>query len=80
MRVRAAEFLALIGADEPQDVIVSALRQTDSGIEAGLMLNSLTVLRDGNPGYDFNITPDLFKSAVRRNDTVQRRLEYLSVP
>ena len=77
VRVRAAEFLALIGAADPQEVILDALTNSTSGIEAGLMLNSLTLLRDGKPGYDFRLTADLLRPAIRRNDTVARRLEYL---
>ena len=78
VRVRAAEFLGLIGAQEPQDVIIDALKNSKSGIEAGLMLNSVTLLQDGKPGYDFDISADLFSAAVMKNDTVKRRLEYLT--
>ena len=78
VRVRAAEFLGLIGAADPEPVMLDALRNSSSGIEAGLMLNSLTLLRDGQPGYDFKVTPDLFSSSFRKNDTVARRLEYLA--
>lgn len=80
VRVRAAEFLGLIGAADPAPVMLDACRKSTSGIEAGLMLNSLTLLRDGTPGYDFHVTADLFSPAVRKNDTVQRRLEYLIAP
>lgn len=78
VRVRAAEFLALIGVADPAPVITQALKETASGIEAGLILNSVTLLRDGKPGYDFQVSPDLFSAGVRKNDTVARRLEYLA--
>ena len=78
VRVRAAEFLALIGEGDPQPVIIDALKQTSDGIEAGLILNTLTLLRDGNPGYDFDIRKDMLQPGVLKNDTVQRRLEYLA--
>ena len=78
MRVRAAEFLGLIGAADPRPVLLDALQESQSGIEAGLMLNSLTLLRDGRPGYDFHVTAEMFQPAVRKNDTVRRRLEYLA--
>ncbi|MEQ9407483.1 MAG: sulfatase [Fuerstiella sp.] len=78
VRTRAAEFLGLIGAADPQPVLLDVLQTTSSGIEAGLILNTVTLLRDGMPGYDFRITPELFQPGVRRNDTVQRRLEYLA--
>ena len=78
VRVRAAEFLGLIGAQNPQANVTDALKNSTSGIEAGLMLNSVTLLRDGKPGYDFTIKPDLLSPEVRKNDTVKRRLEYLT--
>lgn len=80
VRIRAAEFLGLVGAEEPQATFTKALRESDSGIEAGLILNSLTLLHDMKPGYDFAITPQLLKPTVLKNDTVQRRLEYLMRP
>ena len=57
--------------------LIKALKETNSGIEAGLILNSLTLLQDGKPGYKFEITKDLFQNEVLKNDTVKRRLEYL---
>ena len=41
VRIKAAEFLGLIGAADPQDVFLDALRRSQSGIEAGLILNLL---------------------------------------
>ena len=78
VRVRAAEFLGLTRAGDPVPSIVDALKKSSSGIEAGLMLNTVTLLRDTKPGYDFEITPDLFSAEHLKNDTVQRRLEYLA--
>ena len=77
VRVRAAEFLGLISAADPQPVMLDALRNSQSAIEAGLMLNSLILLRDGDPGYDFDLTTELFSPAIRQHETVARRLEYL---
>ncbi|MDA1229673.1 MAG: sulfatase [Planctomycetota bacterium] len=78
VRVRAAEFLGLIGAADPQGTIIDALSKSTSPIEVGLMLNTVTVLRDGKPGHKFAIDKIPFSPAIRKNDTVQRRLEYLS--
>ncbi len=78
VRIRAAEFLGLIGAADPQATFRQALKETDSGIEAGLILNSLVLLRDGKPGYEFEIDKSLFQPNVLENDTVARRLEYLA--
>lgn len=75
--IRAAEFLGLIGHSKPQPVFDHALRNTASGAEAGLILNSLVLLKDGKPGYDFEVSADMFQNSVRNNDVVKRRLEYL---
>lgn len=77
VRVRAAEFLGLTEHADPAAVILSALQESQSGIEAGLILNSLTLLRDGQPGYDFSLQKNMLAPPVLKNDTVERRLEYL---
>ena len=78
VRIRAAEFLGLIQAMDPQPVFIKALQETQSGTEAGLILNSLVLLQDGQPGYQFQVPRSLFAEQVLQDDTVQRRLEYLS--
>jgi len=80
VRVRAAQFLALVKAQSPQDVYLDALKESTSALEAGLILNSLTQLRDGQPGYEFEITPASVPAAFHKDDTVKRRLEYLTAP
>ncbi len=78
VRVRAAEFLGLIDAADPQATITSCLEQTKSPIEAGLILNTLVLLRDGDPGYLFKTDLNhLTRFNSKLADTVQRRLEYL---
>ncbi|MCP4375140.1 MAG: sulfatase [bacterium] len=75
VRVRAAEFLALIGAAAPQKVIMDVLATAKHPLEALLTLNTLVLLRDGKPGYKFDITAN----SVKANDsTVSRRLQYLT--
>lgn len=80
VRVRAAEFLALIGAQEPQPVIVAALRASADPVEANLILNTVVLLRDGRPGYPFTIEPGWFAAEWRaeQNNQMNRRLEYLT--
>ncbi len=81
VRVRAAEFLGLIGAADPRPTIMSCLAQTTSPVEANLMLNTLVLLRDGQPGYKFDVSLDQLKSLKdKQADGVQRRMEYLSTP
>lgn len=78
VRVRAAEFLGLNGLADPQAVFQKALADAKSGIEAGLIFNSLVLLRDGKRSYRFEIDQKSLKPSFLKNETVQRRLEYLA--
>lgn len=79
VRTRAAEFLGLIGAADPRPTLKDVLAKTEQGIEAGLILNTVVLLRDGKPGYDFDITPaNLASLKDNKADSVKRRLEYLT--
>ncbi|MDZ4851758.1 MAG: sulfatase [Pirellulaceae bacterium] len=78
VRVRAAEFLGLSGIADPQSNILQCLSQSRSGIELGLMLNSVVLLRDGQPGYAFEIDVDSLSPEAIKEESVQRRLEYLT--
>ena len=75
VRVRAAEFLALTGAAEPQKVIMDVLATAGHSLEALLTLNTVVLLRDGKPGYKFDITA---KSIKAKGGDVSRRLQYLA--
>ena len=77
VRTRAAEFLGLVGADDPRPVIMDVLAKSRSPIEANLVLNTLVLLRDGQPGYAFQITRDDLSPQVRESENVVRRLQYL---
>ncbi|MDH3582621.1 MAG: sulfatase-like hydrolase/transferase, partial [Phycisphaerae bacterium] len=77
VRTRAAEFLGLIGAADPRPVLTEALGQSRSGVETSLILNTVVLLRDGKPGYAFEIAADRLHPSVRKADGVKRRLEYL---
>jgi arylsulfatase A-like enzyme len=74
VRMRAAEFLAIIRAEEPQAVIMQVLQQSDSHAEALLTLNTVVYLRD-TLDYEFSIAADDVKAI---GPEVKRRLEYLS--
>ncbi len=74
VRVRAAEFLALIGAADSRPVLMDVLATANHPLEALLTLNTVVLLRDGKPGYKFNIT----QADIRTRDAlISRRLEYL---
>ncbi len=81
VRVRAAEFLGLVGAADPRPEILRCLSETTSATEATLILNTVVLLRDGQPGYDFAVTwHDLPKLSRQNADGVERRLAYLNAP
>jgi hypothetical protein len=77
VRTRAAEFLGLTGLGDPVPVITSALQQTEDGMEALLILNSLVLLMDGPFAYEFSLTDADFNQAVLEESWVQWRLEYI---
>lgn len=76
VRVRAAEYLGLTHLDDPRPVIMDALSKTESLVEALLIFNSVVLLRDGQPGYDFQISAAGIKKSARGGE-VDRRLLYL---
>ena len=78
VRVRAAEFLALVGAADPQETIYQALKAAKTEVEANLILNTVTLLKDGEPGYPFDIDPEWFDEdwRVEERSNVNRRLGY----
>jgi len=56
VRVRAAEFLGLTKQVDPQPVIMEVLSETTDPIEANLILNTVTLLRDGKASYPFDLS------------------------
>lgn len=75
VRVRAAEFLGLIGAADPVPVLMDVLAKSEDPAEALLALNTVVLLRDGKPGYKFSIKAEDVKS---RGGEIARRLSYLA--
>jgi arylsulfatase A-like enzyme len=55
VRVRAAEFLGLIGVADPRPTIAGALLESKSPVQANLILNTAVLLQDGKPGYRFDL-------------------------
>lgn len=58
VRARAAEFLGLIKAQHPQEVLLDVLSKSTSEMETTLVLNMMTLLQDGEKAYKFEITPE----------------------
>jgi hypothetical protein len=77
-RVRAAEFLALIGADDPRPVIMDCLAASQSGIQANLILNSAVLLQDGSAGFEFQISEQNLQPQAAKFQDVRRRLSYFA--
>lgn len=78
-KVRAAEYLGLITEEDPTEVMTEALYSSQHPAEALLILNSVVLMQDGSPSYDFSISLEKLPTAVRNDSQVQRRLDYLNV-
>ena len=57
VRARAAEFLAIIRAEDPQPVLLDVLAKSESMMESTQVLNIITLLQDGEWGYSFDLDP-----------------------
>lgn len=80
VRTRAAEFLALIGKEDPRATLMDCLSQAASGTQANLILNTAVLLRDGSAAARIEITEsDVHPDAAKFQD-VQRRLAYFAAP
>ena len=77
VRTRAAEFLGLIGADDPRPTLYQCLAECDSGVAANLILNSVVLLRDGEPGYAIDPAEIRLRPQVAHVGEVRRRMAYL---
>ena len=77
-RVRAAEFLGLIGVQNPVEVMTNALYDSKDGAEALLILNSVVLMKDGARKYVFNFKEDKINKEVLEESQVLRRLEYIN--
>ncbi|MEX0321768.1 MAG: sulfatase-like hydrolase/transferase [Puniceicoccaceae bacterium] len=55
VRMRAAEFLGLIGAEDPRPVLIECMKNAKNDEEAAFILNTVTLLHDSNPGYKFTM-------------------------
>jgi HEAT repeat protein len=62
VRARAAEFLAIIGAQDPQPVLLDVLAKSESMMETTQVLNIITLLQDGEWNYTFDLDPDKIRT------------------
>jgi HEAT repeat protein len=75
VRVRAAEFLGIIGAADPRPTLREVLNTTESPVEALLTFNTVVFFHDRAPnGFPFDLkTLDMKVTAGE----VKRRISYL---
>ncbi|WP_149274506.1 sulfatase family protein [Pareuzebyella sediminis] len=76
-RVRAAEFLGLIRAENPIPLMTNALYETKDGAEALLILNAMVLMKDGQGYSNISLSTNKLDEEVKENDEVKRRLAYL---
>ncbi|MEP3481748.1 MAG: sulfatase-like hydrolase/transferase [Fuerstiella sp.] len=76
VRARAAEFLGLTGQAGAEAILIDCVNDSSSGIEAGLVLNSVALLRDHTEAKSFEWSKIQLSKSMLKNDTVARRLEY----
>lgn len=75
VRVRAAEFLGILGAADPRPILRDVLSTTTSPVEALLTLNTVVFLHDrADVGYRFD--PKQVEPKAKSGE-VNRRIEYL---
>jgi uncharacterized sulfatase len=73
VRLRSAEFLGIIGAEDPRPTLSEVLRISQSPVISLLTLNTVVFFHDRSPGLRFELPP-----LAATNDEVNRRLEYLN--
>ena len=78
-QVRAAEFLGLIRAESPAQVMGKALYASEEPAEALLILNCIALMTSSDYHYPFNLELEKISKNVRENDEVKRRLDFLKI-
>lgn len=77
-RVRAAEYLAITGENDPSEVMTKALYESRDDTEALLILNSIVLMQDGAHHYSFSIDPEKMDPSVLNSKLIAGRMEYLN--
>lgn len=83
VRMRSAEFLGLIGERSPQPIFIDIISNTDSGVVATEVLNSVTYFADFT---DYEVDSEalgkaakhLYQPKITGGDGVIQRLDYLN--
>jgi arylsulfatase A-like enzyme len=76
-RVKAAEFLGLTSVENPVEVMTAALSASRDAAEATLIMNSIVLMQDGEPGYKFDVQDRMIDESIRDYVEVKARIKYL---
>lgn len=75
---RAAEFLAILGAEDPRPNLYRAIAEADNEPEALRMLNTAVLVHDHlDPSWPIDPGKIEFHFELDKNNQLQRRLDYL---
>ncbi|WP_298537393.1 sulfatase [uncultured Algibacter sp.] len=77
-KVRAAEFLGIIGAQSPVKIMSNSLYSVSDCAEALLILNSMALMNDGPYNYEFNIDIKKIDKTIIQDKQTSRRIAYLT--
>ena len=79
VRLRAAEFLGLVQAENPAPYLIEALRTANNEMEAVLILNTIVLLQDFH-GHQIEVSSDIFPSQWQSNgqSNLTLRLDHLN--
>ncbi len=77
-RVRAAEFMGIIRAENPVKVMTQALYASEDPVESLLIFNSIALMGSPDHGYDFDLQLEKIPEKVREDSEVSRRVEYMT--
>ncbi|MBW3599583.1 MAG: sulfatase-like hydrolase/transferase [Planctomycetes bacterium] len=75
VRVRAAEFLAILGEADPAPTLREVLAAAENPLVSLLTLNTIVFLRDREPGYEFDADTLKIKASAQE---IERRRDYLT--
>ena len=79
VRLRAIEFLALIGQENPSQLLPALLASASNEVEATIILNTAVLLRDFT-NYEIQIDSGMIPSSLSGAQllNIDRRVNYLS--
>ncbi len=78
-KVKAAEYLAIIGDQNPENVMCQALYASNQTTEALQILNSMVLLKDFYNNNTFHIKLEQIQKTIRSNKLIVERLKYLTL-